>query len=278
MGGSDPAEPLTTAHSRPRCLRVGCPEPSEAARRWWPPALPCLLPERGKEKASWEGRRWSRGSAAFPAWLRTALGWRRGNSLPGGLRPPRLGEGFPRRSRGCLLMARGGAGWPGWGKAGEPLTSAQGPGAPSARPTARGERAAEKTPGKGLTLKKKKGKKILAPFPIAGNISEGLTSPCVWPGSRCTPLCLGSGAGQGLSPAAVVGSQEKGVRHPLCSPFLSQGPRTGPGVAEGCATPKTSAGLGPHSDFGGGCLSAGGRDGNEWGGTRHPQMEGCCTP
>lgn len=108
-GGSDPTELLTTARSRPRCLRFGCPELSEAARRW-PPALPCLLPERGEEKASWEGRRGSRGNAAFPAWLRMALGRWRGSGLPGGLRSPRWGEGFQWRSQGCFFTTRGRAG------------------------------------------------------------------------------------------------------------------------------------------------------------------------
>ena len=136
----------------PGCLRVGCPKPSEAVVASSPPPSPPQKEER--KKASWEGRKGrARGRAAFPAWLRMAL---RAVAFPGGLRPPRLGEGFPRGSRGCLLVTRDGAGRPGWGEAEEPLASARGPGAPGARPTARGRRAAEKKHlEKGLTLKRK---------------------------------------------------------------------------------------------------------------------------
>lgn len=96
------------------------------------------------------------------------------------------------------------------------------------------------------------------------SISEGLTC------GRCTPPCLGSGAGQ---------EQRWGLREKGGPPFCSRGPwgRAG-GDRRMCHPPsppqKPSAGLGTYWDF---FFFLGGKTslcwlgmGNEWGGTLHP--------
>lgn len=115
-GGSDPAEPLTTARSRPRWLHVGCPEPSEAARRWWPPALPCLLPERGKEKASWEGRRRSRGEHGIPGMAPHGAGAAAGQWPSWGALATPAGQRFPAEQAGMPSHGLQRSGMAGMGK------------------------------------------------------------------------------------------------------------------------------------------------------------------
>lgn len=210
--------------------------------------------EERKEQAG-KGRRRSRGGmrAAFPAWLRMALGGGGTRALrggapvtPAGLKCPTEQLGMPSTSPRRRATASTGRGQGDVGICtGRPLVL-------TARSGVSGQRG--HTWGRAEVKTQTGEKPPLLARPTAGGCSEGFTSPCVCAGSRRVPLrasaaprgrdqgpaaAQGPGTGGGTGPAPAAASQGPapaaalGAREELCHPRCPPPCRWGPGEGLG---------------------------------------------